>query len=327
MSTGFQIWQSKVAGLMLGLACLLMTTGLNVSHAQTMDAPQLLAQSQEAKPVEVLTGSLLRIHQTATVKVGYREDALPFSFVPKAWRRPVGYSIDICKNLIEAVARRLDKPLNTQWVPVTAENRFEALVQGRIDLECGASSDTAQRRQWVSFSSPIFFTGARLMISRQADLRSVDQLAGKRVGVVAGTTAQQALAQWLEKRGARATLLAFDNYPSGFEALEIGAVQALLGDEVLLYALLAEQDKRDQYRLVGPWVSYDVYGIAFAHDDSAMRALVDAELSRMAASRELERLYVRWFQRRLPDGQTLDLPMNPTLRAVMDMLAKRTGAR
>jgi len=316
-----------MVGLMVGLACLLAATGLNVSNAQTMVASQLLALRQEAKPIEVLTGTLLRIRQTATVKVGYREDALPFSFVPKAWRRPVGYSIDICKNLIEAAARRLDKPLTTQWVPVTAENRFEALMQGRIDLECGASSDTAQRRQWVSFSSPIFFTGARLMVSRQADLRSVDQLAGKRIGVVAGTTAQQALAEWLEKKRAHATLLSFDNYLSGFEALESGAVTALLGDEVLLYALLAEQGKRDQYRLVGPWVSYDVYGIAFAHGDSAMRALVDAELSRLAASRELERLYVRWFQRRLPNGQTLGLPMNPTLRAVIDMLAKGTGAR
>lgn len=308
----------------LGALCLASLLG--TAAAQPHPEPAQLLALQTA-PVDVLTGVLRRINQSGSVKLGYREDALPFSFVPQGWRRPVGYSIDICKNIVDVISSRLDKPLTTQWVPVTAESRFDDLARGRIDLECGASSDTVQRRKRVAFSPPIFITGTRLLVPRQAVLPSLDELAGKRVGVVAGTTARQALADWLDKRGAHAELVTFNAYQAGFKALEEGAVHALLGDEVLLYALLSKEGKRGAYRLAGPWVSYDVYGIALARGDAAMQALVDDALARMAASRELENLYTRWFQRRLFQTKSLNLPMSPALRATIDMLARAASVR
>lgn len=326
MSTCLTPGKGSLLGRLCALVGLVALLGAQSALAEQASREQQFMARQDAGRIEVLSGALQRIRQAGAVKLGYRQDLAPFSFVPEGWRRPVGYSIDICKNLVDVIASRLDKPLAIEWVPVNAENRFEAVAKGRIDLECGASSDTAERRRIVSFSPPIFVTGTRLLVPRKAGLQSLDELKGKRIGVVASTTADQALAAWLDKRGTHVELVGFEGYQSGFQALETGGVAALLGDEVLLYTLLTQKDKRGSYRMAGPWVSYDVYGIAFAHDDQAMQALVDNALARLAFNRELDNLYIRWFQRRLPDAPSLDLPMSPTLRAVVDMLARKASA-
>jgi len=308
----------------LALSCLAAAwaIGLPAAHAQN---PATL--HVDAQTVQILTGTLQRIAQSGRVRLTYREDVLPFSFVPENWRRPVGYSIAICSAVVESLSTRLGKPLLIEWIPVSAANRFEVIEQERADFECGTSSDTPQRRQHLSFSAPIFATGTRLLVRTESALRRLPDVIGKRAGVVLGTSAGPALTDWLNGQNAlpdQPPLREFASYKQGLDALEQGGVDALLGDEVLLYALLTREHKRRDYRFVGTWVSFDVYGIAFKKaDNGQLKVWLDGVLSRMAANRQLHALYTRWFERRLPAGQNnLKLPLNATTQRMFEMLGR-----
>jgi len=315
-----------LACLTLCIAWAVGLIGLPAAHAQHPAALHVDAQN-----VQILTGTLRRIAASGRVRLTYREDVLPFSFVPENWHRPVGYSIAICSALVEALSTRLNKPLPIEWVPVNAANRFDVIEQERADFECGTSSDTPQRRQHLSFSVPIFATGTRLLVRNESALHRLPDVIGKRAGVVAGTSAGPALTDWLSGQNAAAeqpALREFANYKQGLDALAQGQIDALLGDEVLLHTLLIHEHKRRDYRFVGTWVSFELYGIAFKKAENAqLKIWLDGVLSRMAAERQLHALYTRWFERRLPAGQSgagenLRLPLNATTQRIFEILGR-----
>jgi len=285
----------------------------------------------DADKVQVLTGTLQRIAQSGLVKLTYRDDVPPFSFVPKNWQRPVGYSLAVCTEMVDALSLWLDKPLVIQWVPVTALDRFDVIEQNLADFECGTSSDTPQRSQYLSFSAPIFATGTRLLVRQESSLRRLPDIIGKSVGVMTGTSALPALDNWLGEQNIthgqspiHPPAQTFASYKQGLEALAQGQVDALLGDEVLLYALLTREKQRHNYRFIGTWVSFEMYGIAFKKEGNAqLKNWLDNTLARLAAKRRLHILYTRWFERRLPDGENLKLPMNATMQRMLDLLSKQ----
>lgn len=141
-----------------------------------------------------LDGTLKKIKASNTLTLGYRESAPPFSF-PGPDRRPVGYSVDLCKHIASAVQKQLGlKDMKLNWVPVTAENRIDLVVQGKIDLECGTTTATLARQERVDFSLMTFVDGGSLLTNADLDLRGVGDLAGKRIAVIPGTTTEAALA-------------------------------------------------------------------------------------------------------------------------------------
>lgn len=316
----------RFVALSFGACAVCLSLSLPAAAQSYRDGPHPLTRA-EATQVEVLVGTLHEVAQSGRVRLAYRQDVLPFSFVPEDWHRPVGYSISICRAVVEAMSRRLDKPLEVEWVPVTASDRFDVIEQGKADLECGVTSDTPERRSKVSFSAPIFITGARVLVRRDSGIKALADVAGQRIGVVSTTTSQEALTEWLGKQDIRVELVSFDGYAAGYEALAHGKVDALLGDEVLLYGQLAREGGRRDYLFVGPWVTYEVYGIAFRHDDEDVKTMVNRTLSRLAANGELENLYSRWFQRRLPGGYNLSLPMSPTMRTAILLLARGVSTK
>lgn len=277
---------------------------------------------EDALRIDVLQGTLRDVARRGSIRLAYRADIVPFSFVPEGRQRPVGYSIDICQAIVKAVARRLDRDLLIDWVPVTADDRFEAIIQDRADLECGTSSDTPQRRQQVSFSPPIFITGARLLVARDSKVRSLAQLSGQRIGVVSGTTAQAALTHWQAQRQAPPALFQrYATYPEAYAALSQGTIDALLADDVLLRSLLSHDPDRNRLQVLsGPRITHEVYGIAYRHDDAQMQAIVSDTLLQLAAGRELDHIHRRWFLRRLPTGPALNLPVDPALQSTLRLL-------
>lgn len=277
---------------------------------------------EDALRIDVLQGTLHDVARRGSIRLAYRTDIVPFSFVPQGRQRPVGYSIDICQAIVKAVARRLDRNLLIDWIPVTAGDRFDAIAEHRADLECGTSSDTPQRRQQVSFSPPIFITGARLLVARDSKVRSLAQLSEQRIGVVSGTTAQAALTHWQAQRQAPAArFMRYATYPEAYAALTQGAIDALLADDVLLHSLLSHAPDRNRLRVLdGPRITHEIYGIAYRHDDAQMQAIVSDTLSQLAASRELDRIHTRWFLRRLPTGPALNLPADPALQSTLRLL-------
>jgi ABC-type amino acid transport substrate-binding protein len=283
-----------------------------------------LAQTAPEAPVatggDALTGVLARIRQTGTVRLGYREHALPFSFAGPG-QTPYGYSIDLCLAIVEEITGATGgHPLRIEFRPVTPGNRIDRVVKGEIDLECGATTNTAQRRLRVAFSPLTFITGTRLAVPHASGLRTRRDLEGRRVAVARGTTNESVIREIIERTGMRTTVVTAEDVAEAFGLVAAGQADAVASDDVLLLGYLAETGQRRRYDLVGELLSYEPYGIMFARDDAALAAAVSATFQRLAESRELRWIYLRWFERQLPSGIRFGMPMSPQLRRAFEMI-------
>jgi glutamate/aspartate transport system substrate-binding protein len=284
-------------------------------------ATQALAQS-ESTPVQ-LTGTLAKIRQSGTVTIAHRTSSIPFSYLsPRG--EPIGYSIDLCKLLVDAIGEEVGRALNIKWQPVTSETRIASITSGQSDLECGSTTSNLERRKLVSFSPIIFVSGTKLLVKKGSPIRSYRDLGGKKIAVTAGTTNEQAM-----QEVARRFKLAFDlrqapDHAASFALLTGGEVDAFATDDVLLYGLLAQNKKQGEYVVVGEFLSYDPYGIMFRKDDAQFARVIQDAFHALAADGEIERRHKRWFLRKLPTGESLDLPMSPQLEEIIKSMAAGT---
>jgi glutamate/aspartate transport system substrate-binding protein len=269
---------------------------------------------------EALAGRLGEIKRTGTVRLGYREGAVPFSYLgPDA--KPVGYSIDVCHAIVATIAADLGVPgLRVEFVRVTAQDRIERVRSGAVDLECGSTTNTAERRREVAFSAVIFVTGTRLVVPRGSAIRDAANLRGRAVAVVRGTANEAAMREYDRRRALGAAFVVADDYRDALAQLASGRAEALAADDVLIRGFLAESGRGPEFRLVGDLLSYEPYGIMLPRDDPALADAVDRTLRELAASREILWLYDRWFVRPLPSGARMDLPMGAQLRRSLEIL-------
>ena len=186
---------------------------------------------------------------------------------------------------------------------------------GEIDLECGSTTANFERKKLVAFSPIFFIAGTKLLVPRDSTITSYRDLRGKTVVVTAGTTNETAVRAISDKQKLGIKLLIGADHDQSFQMLAEGKADAFATDDVLLYGLVATT-KSGRYHVVGDYLSYDPYGLMYRKDDSDFGAVVDRTFTRLAQSRELVQLYNKWFQQRLPTGETLDLPMSPQLEEV-----------
>lgn len=283
-------------------------------------APCASAQPTEEPPALALSGVLKRIKVAGVVRIGYREHAVPFSFAgPDA--RPYGYSIDICQAVVEGVAQAVGVALlRVEYQRVTPSDRVDQVADGRVDFECGATTNTAERRKRVAFSPLMFVAGTRLLVQRGSPVRSARDLSGRKVVTVRGTTNEEVMRQLAAAPGRRFDVLGASDYPQALEMVAAGAADALAADDVLIAGYLAEKGLRQQYAMVGDLLSFERYGIMFAHDDPALAAVVDDTFRRLATSGEIRWIYNKWFLRSLPSGYRLGLPMSAQLERSFQVL-------
>ena len=272
----------------------------------------------------VLTGTLAKLRQTGTVSIGYRESSVPFSYL-SARGEPIGYSIDLCKLLVEALGEELGREIAVQWVPVTSESRIPAVVSGKVDLECGSTTNNLERQKQVSFSPTIFVSGTKLLVKKGSPIKSFRDLVGKRVVVTAGTTNEKTLRELSAKFKLALDLSVAADHAASFAQLTAGQADAFATDDVLLYGLLAQHRLQGEYVVTGEFLSYDPYGIMYRKGDAQLARLVNDTFHRLAEDREIERRYNRWFLRKLPGSTvSLDLPMSPQLETILQTMAVRT---
>jgi glutamate/aspartate transport system substrate-binding protein len=263
-----------------------------------------------------LTGTLKKIKETKTVTLGYRESSIPFSYVNKPGE-PIGYSIDLCNAVVDEVSKELEGvEIGVKYKKVTAETRIPAVRSGEIDLECGSTTANFERKKEVAFSPIFFVAGTKLLVPRSSEIVSYRDLRNKTVVVTAGTTNEAAVRAISEKQNLGIKLIVGKDHAESFAMLKEGKADAFATDDVLLYGLAATTKSGDQYHVVGEYLSYDPYGLMYRKDDPDFGAVVDRTFNRLAQSRELVQLYNRWFQQRLPTGETLDLPMSPQLEEI-----------
>jgi len=272
-------------------------------------AATLARAEAPAKPA----GTLDRIRAAGVIKIGYRDDARPFSYKDESGAA-AGYSVALSEAIVEATKSELGLPaLKVEWVPVTLENAFAALQQGQIDLLCGAWSATLGRRKEVSFSIPIFPGGIGVVVSSDAPPRLKEILGGKpskdpkwrasagqllqaqTFTVVAGTTAQDWLGKKLNEFQLTAKVVPVDRYEAGIQGLLDHKANAFFGDRAIILDAAARSPSKGKLMVLDRNFTYESLAFGMARGDEAFRLVVDRALSRLYASGDIASVYAKWF--------------------------------
>lgn len=316
--TAQRFWTACAAAL---TAAALFAAGGAARAYEGGDAPARAAAPDRIAPAS-LTGTLAKVRSSGAIAIGYRDASVPFSYIGPR-KAPIGYSIELCRALVASIEDAVDRSLTIKWVPVTSANRIDAVADGRVDLECGSTTSNLERQKRVAFSPVMFVAGTKILVKQGSPIHSFRDLTGKKVGVTAGTTNEQALRALDGKFKIGMQLQTMPDHAQGFAALAAGQIDAYANDDVLLHGLIAEHAGNGRYEVVGEYLSYDPYAIMFRKDDPQLAQVIRDSFQELAEDGEIERQYKRWFLRPLPSGNSLNLPMSPQLETII----QATGAK
>ncbi|MBO9407219.1 amino acid ABC transporter substrate-binding protein [Shimia sp. R9_1] len=246
-------------------------------------AAALLAGAASAQTIE-------RIKETGQLKLGYRVDAAPLSFQAEDGN-PGGYTPLVCAELAQGILNTIQIPnLDVEFVPVGAQDRFEKVAAGEIDLLCGAATITLSRREIVDFSIPVFADGTSILLPLNGSDNFAD-LAGKKLGVRRDTTTETALTNTLTGAGLFAEVVRFADHDAAMEALENGALDAYFADQSILAALWLSSEDRGNLKLSNAILTVEQHGLAMARGDTEFRLMVDRLLSAMYARGVMQKIF------------------------------------
>jgi len=303
-----QILRRTAGACGLGLAACLLTTA---AFAQTGG--------------EGLSPTLANIKQTHVVRLGYRESSPPFSFLDQA-NRPIGYSLELCEAIVDEIGVEVDDAnLRIEYVKVTSDDRIAAVVQNKIDLECGSTTANAERARQVAFSPLMFVAGTKLMVPKASNIQGVADLKGKTVVVTKGTTNEQAMHAVDRKLSLGLNILVSPDHEQSYQMLSDGKADAFATDDILLYGLIARHKAQDKFRVAGDYLSYDPYGIMFHKGEPQLAAVVERTFHKLGSNRDLIPLYNKWFMARLPTGEKLNVEISPQLEEAFNVLNDTEG--
>jgi glutamate/aspartate transport system substrate-binding protein len=272
-------------------------------------AAALAASSAPAQDKAPSIDTLKRIHDSGAITIGVREASLPFSYID-AQKQPQGYSIDLCLRVADAVKSELKMPrLDVRFMPVTSANRIQMVKDGKVDLECGSTTNTRDRQKDVAFAYTTFVAGIKMLAKKSSNINGIEDLRGKTVVVTKGTTSEKMLKQLNEDRVLTLTILETKDHDESFAAVADGKAVAIPMDDVLLYGLISKADKPGDFAVVGKYLSVEPYGIMLRKDDPAFERIVDRTLNELFQSGEVRRIYAKWFA-----TKELTVPMNQYLK-------------
>lgn len=275
---------------------------------------------------EGFSPTLANIKRTHVVHLGYRESSPPFSFLDPA-NRPIGYSLELCEAVVDEIGAEVDDPnLTIQYVKVTSDDRIPAVLQGRIDLECGSTTANAERRKQVAFSPLMFVAGTKLMVPKASPIQAAPDLKGKTVVVTKGTTNEQAMHAVDQKLGLGLKIVVSPDHEQSYQMLANGEADAFATDDILLYGLIARHKSQDKFRVTGDYLSYDPYGIMFRKGEPELAEVVERAFRKLGTNHDLIPLYNKWFETRPPTGEKLNVAISPQLEEAFKVLDDSEGA-
>ena len=246
-------------------------------------------------PEIVAGGTLDQIKKSGEIRVGYRTDAPPLSFKDDSGQA-IGYSVELCQRIAAAVKDHLKlKDLKTTLVPLTSEDRIDAIINNRADIECGATTITLSRAEKVDFTLMTFVTGGGLLTLANSGVDSLASLAGKSVAVVTGTTTQTALQKYLQKNLIDARVVAVADRSEGMKQLQAKKVDAFASDQVVLIGQILSAPDPSAYSLGTDLFSFEPYGLVVRRNDADFRLVVDRAIAQLYRSGQIEELFNHWF--------------------------------
>ena len=285
--------------------------------------PATAAGAQTAS--EGLSPTLANIKKTHVVRLGYRESSPPFSFLDQA-NRPIGYSLELCEAIVDEIGVEVDDAnLKIEYVKVTSDDRIPAVVQNKIDLECGSTTANAERGKQVAFSPLMFVAGTKLMVPKTSTISAPKDLQGRTVVVTKGTTNEQAMHAVDKKFALGLNIIASPDHEQSYQMLVDGKADAFATDDILLYGLIARHKAQDKFRVAGEYLSYDPYGIMFRKGEPQLASVVERTFRKLGSNRDLIPLYNKWFVARLPTGEKLNVAISPQLEESFRVLDDTQG--
>jgi glutamate/aspartate transport system substrate-binding protein len=265
---------------------------------------------------EELTGTLKKIKDTGVINIGYRDSSIPFSYLDDN-QKPVGFAIDICLKVVDAVKKelKLDK-LNVEFNPVTSSGRIPLLANGTIDLECGSTTNNPDRLKQVAFTNTHFLTATRFISKKSSHLNSIEDLKGKTVASTSGTTNIRQLTEANAARSLGINIVPAKEHAESFLMMETDRAVAAVLDDILLASFAAGSKDPDAYVIsTDAFSKPEPYGIMLRKDDPAFKKMVDGATAALYQSEEGQKLYAKWFLESIPPkGLNLNVPMGAELK-------------
>ena len=265
---------------------------------------------------EELTGTLKKIKETGTITIGFRDSSIPFSYLDDN-QKPIGFAIDICYKIVDAVKQELkiDK-LEVRLTPVTPSTRVPLLANGTVDLECGSTTNNAERQKQVSFTNTHFLTTSRFVSKKSSNLNTIDDLKGKSVVSTSGSTNIKQLNEANVARNLGVNIIPAKDHGEAFLMVETDRAVAFVMDDILLASFIAGSKEPDAYVISKDAFSKpEPYGIVLRKDDPAFKKVVDAATAALYQSAEGQKLYDKWFMQKIPPkGLNLNTPISAELK-------------
>jgi glutamate/aspartate transport system substrate-binding protein len=289
---------------------------LMAATAAALVAVSLPARAAPPAAMPVPTGPVLdHIKQTGKIVIAHRESSVPFSYVD-ADKKPIGYAVDLCLKLAEAVRKRLElKTITPEYVMVTGGNRIQMVSEGKADLECGSTTNNAERRQKVAFTVPHYITGARYMVLADSLLSELPMFEGKKLVSTKGTTPLKEVDRVNRERLLRINVIEAPEHAKAMQMVLAGEADGFVMDDVLLYGLIASSADPSKLKVVGKFLTIEPLAIMMRKDDPEFKKICDEEMKRLIYSHEAHTIYDRWFSKPIPPKNLpLNLPMNYLLR-------------
>lgn len=239
-------------------------------------------------------GRLDKIAESGTINIGYRESSVPFSYLDEN-QQPIGYSIDLCMKIVDAVEEQVGSELEINFVPVNPKTRIALMANGTIDLECGSTTDTLTREEQVGYLPVTFVTGTKLLVRTDSGIETVDDLDGKAIALAQGTTNERAVKAIVEEKGLDVDILPVRDHAEGMLSLETDRVDAYSTDHILLFGLKQKSKTPDDFAVVGDFLSFDPYALMVPKGDADFALVGRRALANVFRSGEIYDIYDKWF--------------------------------
>jgi glutamate/aspartate transport system substrate-binding protein len=263
-------------------------------------------------------GTLGKIKSSGAITVGHRDASLPFSYYDDK-QQPIGYSMDLCMQIVEAVKAELKMPnIKVNYQLVTSANRIPLMANGTIDLECGSTTNNVARQEQVWFTMTHFVTANRWVAKKSSNVKKLSDLKGKTIVSTAGTTNIKQITEINAAQNLGMNIISANGHPEAFQMVETGRAVAFVMDDILLAGLAAQSRSPNDYEISATALSVEPYGIMVRKDDKAFKAVVDKAMAQVYSSGQINAIYSKWFEKPVPPKNiNLSLPMSPAFKKVV----------
>jgi glutamate/aspartate transport system substrate-binding protein len=275
----------------------------------------LLVSAAKPAATEELEGTLKKVKETGTFTIGHRDSSLPLSYLDDKLQ-PVGFSIELCKHVVDAVKATLSIPnLSVRYNPVTSATRIPLVANGTVDIECGSTANMTARQQQVGFSYTFFVPQFKWIVRTDGNINTAADLRGKTVAVTAGTNTALFVNKMNSEQNLGMTITQGKDHAESFLLVQTGRASAWMEDDVLIAGFRANAKNPTDFKLLDRSYPSDPYALMFRRDDPQFKALVDETLTKLMRSGQFEKLYAQWFESPIPPrGINIELPMSDALK-------------